>query len=140
MATRSMIAYEVSTDPLYPQVLAIYCHNDGYPRHNGRILLDHYNTPEKVAKLMELGHLSLLGNEIGEKQDFDQPTDRNWCLAYGRDRGETFQHAAKFLSLAEAISNFDECDWFYYYNGEYWKYRTYKGDWGILTDSACENW
>ena len=40
---------------------------------------------------MELGDLSSLNEEIGEKQDFNQRDTQNekWCLAYGRDRGES---------------------------------------------------
>ena len=43
---------------------------------------------DKVNQLLDLGDLSYLSEEIGEKQDFNQPTSRTWCLAYGRDRGE----------------------------------------------------
>ena len=67
----------------------------------GRILLNHYDDIEKVEQLIALGDLSLLGKEIGEKQDFDQPTDRNWSLAYGRDRGEENMNATKFRNIEE---------------------------------------
>lgn len=87
MGTRSRIAVE---DGESGAVRSIYCHWDGYPKHNGRILVDHYRDRAKVDQLMDLGDLSILGAEIGEKQDFDS-RDRpgDWCLAFGRDRGET---------------------------------------------------
>ena len=134
MATRSMIAYETGSDT----VRAIYCHHDGYPSHNGRILLNHYDDIEKVEQLIALGDLSLLGKEIGEKQDFDQPTDRNWCLAYGRDRGETRVESQLFLSLDSAELNYDGCDYFYYFDGHNWLWkRNGANDWNELTDEDC---
>ena len=84
MSTRSYIAKELEDG----SVRYIYCHFDGYVEHNGRILVDHYSDSDKVNQLLDLGDLSYLSEEIGEKQDFNQPTSRTWCLAYGRDRGE----------------------------------------------------
>ena len=54
-----------------------------------KLLNKHYKDKKKVESLIALGDLSVLGNEIGEKQDFDNPLkDKSWCLAYSRDRGE----------------------------------------------------
>jgi hypothetical protein len=135
MATRSMIACETADD----RILAIYCHHDGYLHHNGKILLNHYDTQEKVDQLMALGDLSLLSKEIGEKQDFDQPTSRDWCLAYGRDRGEVGTEAQTYLSLTEAVGEFDGCDYFYYFDGEGWLYRPDRlgAGWTQLTQENC---
>ena len=66
----------------------IYCHFDGYPEHNGKILTENYTNINRVNELLKLGDLSVLGKFIGEKQDFDNRV-RDYCLAYGRDRGET---------------------------------------------------
>ena len=45
MGTRSTIGLE------YPDgtVRGIYCHWDGYPDNNGKILVEHYTTPEKIS-------------------------------------------------------------------------------------------
>lgn len=118
MSTRSMIAFD-NGDEIY----AIYCHFDGYPQNVGRTLLNHYDDIEKVEELMDLGNLSILGREIGEKQDFDQPTDKNWCLAYGRDRGEYGQEAGRYISLIEAKMDFDGCDYFYVFDGHKWLFK-----------------
>lgn len=83
MATRSTIAIE-HEDGTVEQV---YCHFDGYLSHNGKILQEHYTDRSKVEQLVALGDMSILGNEIGEKQDFDNPVN-GWTLYYGRDRGE----------------------------------------------------
>ena len=77
MATRSYIG-KLNPDNT---VSYIYCHYDGYPEHNGVILQEHYSTPFKVDQLLALGDLSVLGEVIGEKQDFDNYSTRNnnWC-------------------------------------------------------------
>jgi hypothetical protein len=46
MSTRSFIALEEGD-----KYKAIYCHWDGYPEHNGKILVANYNTQEKIKKL-----------------------------------------------------------------------------------------
>jgi hypothetical protein len=84
MATRSNIGI-LNSDGT---VNYIYCHFDGYLEHNGKILNEHYITEGKVRMLMDLGDLSVLGEDIGEKQDFENRV-KGTCLAYGRDRGET---------------------------------------------------
>ena len=69
-------------------VTYIYCHWDGYVSHHGPILRDHYKTEEKVRALIALGSISSLGEELGEKHDFNGPRN-GVCTAYGRDRGES---------------------------------------------------
>ena len=88
-------------------ITAIYCHFDGYPSAVGQELSDHYTDPEKVRALVALGDLSVLGAELGKQQDFDAPNGEDWCLAYGRDRGEkgvgakTHSGESEFLFSAE---------------------------------------
>jgi len=86
MSTRSLIGVQDDKGT----VTYIYCHFDGYPSCVGHILLNHYQDPVKVEQLMELGDLSILGDDIGEKHNFDESHDVHptWCKAYGRDRGE----------------------------------------------------
>lgn len=90
MATRSTIAIELADG----KVKQVYCHWDGYLDHNGKILLANYAEHEKAAALVELGDISSLGEEVGEKHDFDARYDRTdprdaWTKYYGRDRGES---------------------------------------------------
>jgi hypothetical protein len=86
MATRSIIAKKVGSE-----WKTIYAHWDGYPQHNGKILLQHYTDENKVDELIANGDLSILAEEIGEAHDFDsrQEEHKNWCKFYGRDRGES---------------------------------------------------
>jgi hypothetical protein len=93
MSTRSSITIK----ELDGSVKSIYCHADGYPEHNGKILNEHYTDVNKVRELIGLGDLSYLGPNIGVKQDFNNP-DYNQCRAYGRDRGETGTEATPFVS------------------------------------------
>jgi hypothetical protein len=96
MATRSTIAIELQDGT----IAQIYCHFDGYIEHNGSILEKHYQDQNKIHMLISLGNLSILGSEIGKKQDFKNPT-RGWCLAYGRDRGEQTVKARHFDSFVQ---------------------------------------
>ena len=94
MATRSRIGIYING-----RVNSIYCHWDGYPQHNGDILLKHYDTAKTLALIAE-GDVSSLGPQIGEKHAFSSvgmPEDqreafeqqtRDWCTFYGRDRDE----------------------------------------------------
>ena len=64
MGTRSRIAV------MHGDVCkSVYCHWDGYLDHNGRILLEHYDS-SKANQLVALGDLSSLGTQIGEKHPF----------------------------------------------------------------------
>ena len=84
MATRSLIGKQ-NTDNT---VTFIYCHHDGYPKGVGATLNKSYSNTNRVNELLKLGDLSVLGEFIGEKQDFNN-YNSNYCLAYGRDRNES---------------------------------------------------
>jgi hypothetical protein len=87
MATRSRIAIENENGT----VSSVYSHWDGYPSHNGYILLTHYKERNKVQKLIDLGSLSSLAQEVeipeGVTHSFTSPT-KGITVFYGRDRGE----------------------------------------------------
>jgi hypothetical protein len=124
MATRSRIGIVNDNGT----VTSIYCHWDGYPDHNGAILVEHYNTESKIRELMDLGCLSILGEVIGEKCDFNSFNSQhsNQCLAYGRDRGETnidavtHSNIAKFLSYGEAYN--------YLWHNNHWTCTDFNGE------------
>ena len=116
MATRSLIGKQNQDG----SITNIYCHFDGYPQHNGVILQEHYSTPVKVDQLLALGNLSVLSEEVGEEQDFNDRTTHkdNWCLAYGRDRGENNQQAT-VNTRDEFFSDDHGVDYLYLYNNEF---------------------
>ena len=96
MGTRSTIALEFADGT----VQQVYCHWDGYLEHNGKILAEHYSNPFILRDLIDLGGLSSLRRDIGEKHafsQFDLPKEEveafvkrteNMCTFYARDRGE----------------------------------------------------
>ena len=90
MSTRSLICKE-NIDHTYT---GIYCHWDGYPDHNGQLLVKHYSDRNKVDDLLRLGSLSVLAEEIapppGVNHTFDAPIG-GVCVAYHRDRGEDYE-------------------------------------------------
>jgi len=61
MGTRSRIGIQLKDD----SILSVYCHWDGYPSFNGRVLNEFYNTPEKVADLINGGNISSLHTNAG---------------------------------------------------------------------------
>lgn len=108
-------------------VTSIYCHYDGYESHNGRILMEHYTTEEKVRELMKLGDLSNLGMEIGVQHPFRNPNvyntpaydqwedqHRRMCTSYSRDRGET-DAVAVTVSSEEFEQMFEEFNYLFIY-------------------------
>jgi len=111
MGTRSMIGMVAGENADgTPRIRAVYCHWDGYPGHVGRTLHQHYTETAKVEALLALGAISSLGEEIGEKHDFDYAMDsdlppgeyqrlRRMCNVYGRDRGEDGTEAEDFANV-----------------------------------------
>lgn len=129
MGTRSAIAMKTEDG-----IRSIYCHWDGYVDHNGRILKEFYSTDEKVKALLDLGDLSSLRQEIGEAHDFDRHYAEpnlegmfdNWCLAYGRDRGETGVESKTYETVGEWVEKLDMgCEYYYLFNGQDWLVHKY---------------
>lgn len=113
----------------------IYCHWDGYPSNNGKILKEHYNTKEKVKALIKLGSLSILGITIGKKVEFNGfDSQKNpQCLAYGRDRGETEVAATPW-----EVEIFNTQQWNYLFKDGVWYVSKYSGEFVLLTDEIIE--
>lgn len=106
-------------------VNAIYCHWDGYPENNGKILMEHYTDPKKIEALIALGSLSSLGPELGEKHDFDgrDPAHETWCKAHHRDRGEDLEmdnHKNVDFYLCGKNDSCGGGEWRYLWDGTQW--------------------
>ncbi len=114
MATRSTIALEFADGT----VGKVYCHWDGYLDNNGKLLLNNYSDPFKLRDLIDLGDISSLGPNIGDKHEFDIPFKygspeyeaeserrRNITTFYGRDRGETGTEAVYYKDYADYRAN-----------------------------------
>ena len=61
MGTRSRIGIQLKDN----SVLSVYCHYDGYPEFNGRVLENHYDTVEKVRNLIDGGDMSCTWTNAG---------------------------------------------------------------------------
>ena len=96
------------------KIKAIYCHWDGHIETAGKMLQQHYDVA-KTKKLVALGSVSVLGQEIGVKQDFNSYDSRTnkTCLFYGRDRGDDDVAAKTFLTKEAMVEWFDSVEYFY---------------------------
>jgi hypothetical protein len=61
MSTRGRVGLELTDG----SVISIYCHFDGYPEFNGVKLVEHFNSYEKAAELIDLGDISCLWTNAG---------------------------------------------------------------------------
>jgi len=133
MATRSTIALEFADGT----VQQVYCHWDGYLSNNGQILLRHYSDPFKLQRLIDLGAISSLGPEIGEKQDFDKRDTHNdnWTLIYARDRGEDLvKHTYKDYADYKANAQSEEYNYILRTDGKW--YVEFYGEFDGLLEQA----
>ena len=77
MATRSAIGIEYGDG----EIVAVYCHWDGYISHNGQLLSDHYFSRALASSLIALGGISVLDNSVETTtfyiRDMDRPALEN---------------------------------------------------------------
>lgn len=145
MATRSTIAMEFADGT----VQQVYCHWDGYLDNNGEILLNNYKDPFKLQELIDLGDISSLGPNIGDKHEFDIPfaygtaeynaeseRRRNITTFYGRDRGETGTEAVYYKDYADYRANcqFEEYNYILRKDGN-WYVEFYGNFDGLLSEA-----
>lgn len=89
MSTRSRIA--VAQDD--GSVKSIYCHWDGYPAYNGKMLMQHYNSKSLADALVAMGDMSALDVDI-ELSTF-----------YNRDRSEAL-NVSEDSSVEDFVEDF----------------------------------
>ncbi|MND16969.1 hypothetical protein D3C76_639630 [compost metagenome] len=123
MATRSSIAAKFSDGTFK----CVYCHFDGYLSGNGKTLLEHYNTSEKIEALIALGSMSSLGKRCDQPEghSFDTPND-DCTVYYSRDRGEKWedckpQEGATFEEATKGMGQ----EYNYFWDGEKWLVACY---------------
>lgn len=134
MSTRCYIGVEKPDKA----VQFIYCHHDGYPAGVGKMLIENYDTPEKIDRLMALGDLSSLGpqpvdNPEGWSGTYyfgDAWKEDKSCISY-RGRGDTDCNAREvknILDYRDAVKGSDAD--FAYINKE--------GKWYLLSLNSSE--
>lgn len=122
MSTRSSIAIKQADGT----VRAMYCHHDGYLDHVGRMLLNHYNTEERIKALLDLGDISSLHEYLSKEEQESGDKPGRVCFVYARDGEETeeitpnrlypdresFQNDAPIWYGAEYLYLFDDGKWY----------------------------
>lgn len=83
MSTRSEIGVELDDN----SVISIYCHSDGYLKHNGILLNNHYDSKEKAINLVQQNDCSYLWKTIEESQFYNTWRNENTKYKTFKDRG-----------------------------------------------------
>ena len=120
---------------------AVYCHWDGYLDHNGRILLEHYDS-SKANHLVALGDMSSLRPNVeipeGKEHSFDEPLD-DVTVFYNRDRGETGVDFQVCFSDAEMYDKYEWCEYFYVMkDGTWYVSQGRDTEWKLLADEVAK--
>ena len=137
MATRGNIGI-VNSDG---SITGIYVHFDAYPAYVGKTLLNCYTDTDIVNKLIDLGDLSSLGEDLYATGHTWKSPIEGVCVAYGRDRGEKGVESQRFISEVEYKMNGKGVDYQYLYKNDKWYFRqVYKdnSDFVELTAEDCE--
>lgn len=123
MSTRSYIAKQIGNN----RYQTIYCHSDGDLTYNGAMLLENYNTPETVERLIALGNISCLNIQLDPDPDKPHSFDyderqENVTVAYARDRGDK-NAQSKTMTLAQLDDPNSWTEYVYIYTQDNeWKY------------------
>ena len=117
MATRSLIGFEDKY---------IYCHWDGYLKHNGEILKKYYTNPHKIRYLLSLGDISVLRPCIDPLPSIEHTFDnsnKEVTVFYHRDRGEPYENV-KAKDIGDTFFNFGHgVDYIYMFTNDKWFYK-----------------
>ena len=137
MATRGNIGI-LNSDG---SITGIYVHFDAYPAYVGKTLLNCYTDTDIVNKLIDLGDLSSLGEDLYATGHTWKSPIEGVCVAYGRDRGEKGVESQRFISEIEYKMNGKGVDYQYLYKNDKWYYRNVnktQSDFVELTAEDCE--
>ena len=137
MATRGNIGI-LNSDG---SVTGIYVHFDAYPAYVGKTLLNCYTDTDIVNKLIDLGDLSSLGEDLYATGHTWKSPIEGVCVAYGRDRGEKDVESQRFINEIEYKMNGNGVDYQYLFKNDKWYFRqVYKdnSDFVELTAEDCE--
>ena len=135
MSTRSIIAKQ-NEDGTIDNV---YCHWDGYPSHNGSILRDYYNTPEKIDELLSHGSMSSLAERCDKPKghSFDNSVE-GYTVYYGRDRGMRKTLKRTVNSEKELLDRDCWQEFVYLFKNGKWYYSDHDSKFKVLTKKACQ--
>ena len=114
MATRGRIGLQLKDG----SVLSSYHHWDSYPEWLGKQLKEHYNTKDKVAKLIDGGDMSSAYTNDG----FNNETLPKSGPLYYTDRGESLENNLPRLdaTLADYLNKDNGEEYHYLYTDKGW--------------------
>lgn len=115
MGTRSRIAIQLQDQ----SIVSVYCHYDGYPAFNGKVLRDNYDTVEKVKELIGGGNMSCTWTNVG----WGKETLPETGALYYTSRGESLEDNAPRLDkdMEEFFSDGEEYSYIFR-NGNWFAY------------------
>jgi hypothetical protein len=116
MGTRSRIGLQLADE----SILSVYCHYDGYPEYNGKVLREFYTTKEQVAELIDGGNISCLRTNAGWNNETLPQTGPLYYTA----RNETIEENAPEMTkdAGQYLKTADDC-------GEEYAYIFADGEW-----------
>lgn len=121
---------------------SVYCHNDGYPTHIGRLLLNIYNNMDILRELISHGNMSVLSEKINPNPDKSHEFDgflfgrmqMDTCLFYHRDRGDDWSRCKPMEFPYNEQDYRKHCNQYYNY---LFKNDVWYVDGMILTEDRC---
>lgn len=135
MATRSLIGVVLPNN----SVQYVYCHWDGYPEHNGKILQENYNSQKLAELVTSLGDISSLQKHFSPTGEhfFGNP-QKDVTVLYGRDRGDQ-DCSPTIVKSTEEYKNLFLSSWYeygYLFMNDTWYTidRNFYKNWTILKD------
>ena len=119
MGTRSRIGKQLADG----SILSVYCHYDGYPEFNGRVLRDYFSTSEKVSDLIDGGDMSCTWTNAGWN---NETLEENGPLHY-TSRGESIEDNAPRLDkdMEEFFTDNEEYSYIFR-NGNWFAYNMHQ--------------
>ena len=82
MSTRSRIGIQLADQ----SILSVYCHSDGYPEFNGAKLVEHFNSHDAAAELIDGGDIS----SLWDNHAWDMTTLPTYGPRYFTSRGDEY--------------------------------------------------
>lgn len=116
MSTRSTIALQRQDG----SIVCVYCHWDGYPSGNGKILLRHYKDVKKVSRLVKKAISGLDSSPKATRYMSSGEQGQDWDYVKPYD----------FKDLDEFMKSPIFEEWAYLYTAEGWKVMDCHREWG----------
>jgi len=119
MSTRSRIGIQLADQ----SILSVYCHWDGYPEFNGVKLVEHFNSHDAAAELIDGGDISALWTNSGWNNEVLPTTGPQ----YYTSRGDEYNPPRLDATFGKYIGNNEEYAYLFA-NGEWVCYNNRRWD------------